>query len=735
MTDTISLNVETIAELPKITELVVFGDSLSDIGNIYQVTNQETPPSPPYFEGRFSNGPIWVDQLLPELGLTSNSLLNFAYGGAETGVNTVTQGIPGLTEQVALFEASLDSNPVDPNALYTILIGGNDLTNSASQNTIATAITNISTSITDLANLGAENIIVLNLPNLGLLPKNIDADTSTIATDLATAFNTELNSSLTTLETTLNLDLHLVDLFGLTTAIGANPNDYGFTQPTNDVLIDENPASIDPNNYVFWDELHPTTKTHGLITDTVITTMENEGILAVVGQTDVILNGVREDVRTQETNLGNLIADAHLTNAQAIDSTVDIALVNGGGIGSNINIGDITNFEVEAVSPFNNDLVLLTLTGTELEQIIEHSVAQYGNMDIGPFPQISGLSFSYDQDQQAIAFDETGAVVTDGERIQSLVVNDSDGKVIKLVENGDLVAENANTEFRVVTLSFLAEGGDDYPFDIFGDNLVTIELTEQISLTTYLQENHLDTPFNIADTAIENDERSQNLNFREDTVIATETTAEPISVFGGIGVDNLDAADPETGFSGNNTLTFTGSSNDLVDTSSATLGHNRIYAGSGDDSLVAGKGDRIFAGNGDDNITLSEGQGNNRVYGGNGNDTFTLGAGDRLFGGDGVDKFYVTTGGDNLITGGTEKDEFWIANAELPAPGNRITDFTKGEDVLGIGGDFGTQLDSFADLNIVANEGITTISMKETNDILVTLNGEFNLTANDFVFA
>jgi phospholipase/lecithinase/hemolysin len=233
MADTISPHVETIAEIPKITELVVFGDSLSDTLNTYQATNGNIPVSPPNFEGRFSNGPIWVDQILPELGLTSNSLFNFAYGGAETGVNTVTPGIPGLTEQVALFEASLNSHPVDPNALYTILIAGNDLINLPSENTIATAITNISTAITDLVNLGAENIVVLNLLDLGLLPKNIDAGTSTIATGLATAFNTGLNTTLTTLETTLNLDLHLVDLFGLNQAIGANPNDFAFTQPIN----------------------------------------------------------------------------------------------------------------------------------------------------------------------------------------------------------------------------------------------------------------------------------------------------------------------------------------------------------------------------------------------------------------------------------------------------------------------------------------------------------------------
>ena len=66
--------------------LIVFGDSLSDTGNIYKAT-QETIPPPPYFEGRFSNGLLWIDYLKHQLQLTSESLINFAFAGGNSGIS------------------------------------------------------------------------------------------------------------------------------------------------------------------------------------------------------------------------------------------------------------------------------------------------------------------------------------------------------------------------------------------------------------------------------------------------------------------------------------------------------------------------------------------------------------------------------------------------------------------------------------------------------------------------
>ncbi|MDJ0602046.1 MAG: SGNH/GDSL hydrolase family protein [Crocosphaera sp.] len=110
-----------------------FGDSLSGTGNINQIIVEATggtqtfPPSPPYFMGRFSNGPAWIEILAQKLEVP---LINSAFGGATSGfentLDTTLPGIPlpGLQQQIANFTIN---NPLaDPNALYAIWAGGND---------------------------------------------------------------------------------------------------------------------------------------------------------------------------------------------------------------------------------------------------------------------------------------------------------------------------------------------------------------------------------------------------------------------------------------------------------------------------------------------------------------------------------------------------------------------------------------------------------------------------------
>ncbi len=344
----------------------------------------------------------------------------------------------------------------------------------------------------------------------------------------------------------------------------------------------------------------------------------------VIGNTNVFLQGNSPTVLLEETNLGNLIVDAHFKNTKTLDNTVDIALINSGAIRSSVEIGEITNIDVENISPFNNNLVLLTLSGTELEQIIEQSVANYGSIEIGSFPQISGLTFSFDPDNVAIAFNENGTVITDGKRVQSALIKDSEGNQIKLVENGNLVAENANKEFRLVTLEFLANGGDGYPLNIFGENIVNLNLTEQNSLTNYLQTNYLETPFNITETPITKDNRIQNLNFRDDTILEGITPSVPKIVNGTKGNDLFDSAFPDAkNFIGSEQILFTGSGNDVVDVSQEGE-NNRIDTGSDNDMVFSGSFNRIILGEGNDKYFFSGGKGGDRLTGGEGSDQFWL---------------------------------------------------------------------------------------------------------------
>ena len=133
-----------------------FGDSLSDAGNIYALTNG-TIPSAPYSQGRFTNGNVWVQDLSVALGLNpvSASLTggtDFAYGDASTGTTPVHAGtfidLTGAGGQLTQFHAA---NPVaDPNALYTIWIGSNDVSDILTHGTPGTYATDVAASIANI---------------------------------------------------------------------------------------------------------------------------------------------------------------------------------------------------------------------------------------------------------------------------------------------------------------------------------------------------------------------------------------------------------------------------------------------------------------------------------------------------------------------------------------------------------------------------------------------------------
>ncbi|MCC5602294.1 bifunctional metallophosphatase/5'-nucleotidase [Nostoc favosum] len=201
----------------------------------------------------------------------------------------------------------------------------------------------------------------------------------------------------------------------------------------------------------------------------------------IFGKTNVFLNGWRGDVRTQETNLGNLTAEANLAIAKRYDPKTVISIKNGGGIRDNIGIytfpagstrsqdviklppqanpvagkkaKEISQLDITNALRFNNGLTLVTLNAGELLAVIEHSVAAIApGATPGSFPQVAGLVFSFDPDLPA------------GKRVKSLAIKDGKGKIIDVVvKNAELVGDS-NRVFRTVTLNFLATGGDGYPF-------------------------------------------------------------------------------------------------------------------------------------------------------------------------------------------------------------------------------------------------------------------------------
>lgn len=259
------------------------------------------------------------------------------------------------------------------------------------------------------------------------------------------------------------------------------------------------------------------------------------------GSTAVYLDGDRASVRTEETNLGNLSADANLFTARQVDETVQVSIKNGGGIRAAIGdiettgyadprltppaanpeagreAGEVSQLAISNALRFNNDLTLVTVTPEQLLQVLEHAVSESGGGNTpGQFPQIGGLRFSFDAEQPA------------GQRVDMVqIVNDAGRPTHTIVEDG-AVSANAPASIRVVTLGFLADGGDDYPFADFLEadaafaNRVDLEGnaaldagaatfadpgTEQDALAEYLAANYSDTAFARAETAPEYDTR------------------------------------------------------------------------------------------------------------------------------------------------------------------------------------------------------------------------------------
>jgi len=310
----------------------------------------------------------------------------------------------------------------------------------------------------------------------------------------------------------------------------------------------------------------------GAVSDVLV---ERDG--NIVGRTAVFLDGRRSEVRTEETNMGNLTADANLWLARQADPSVAISLKNGGGIRAAIGLvvqppgtvdpddveflpppantaankaeGDISEFDLQGTLRFNNGLTLLTLTASELKDVLEHAVAESGDgATPGRFPQVAGFAFSFDPSLTARDGDDAnGAATVAGERVRSLALVDDAGTITDTIVQGGAVVGDPSRPIRMVILDFLAgcvPGGVEAPSDDCGDgypldglaapdraDLGAIGIdpglagfadpgSEQDALAEYLRSLFADTPFDEAETDPADDTRIQDLSVRADAVLS-----------------------------------------------------------------------------------------------------------------------------------------------------------------------------------------------------------------------
>ena len=342
-----------------IDRVYFFGDSLSDTGNLFDLTDGNFP-NEPYAPGRFSNGDIWVDYLTDKLNLTvkpsgidaltgtievnPNNIddgVNFAIGGATSGDDNFEATISlGLEQQIDAFELLVEnqSNNEDEdedededdddededdedddddddegvlnNDLSFLWIGANDYfnfieddpntpdiieanfpdTRSQIEETVSEVVeTNIAGAIQDIIDGGGEEIVVFNLPDLDRTPlgRSLEREDRAILGTLSHLHNDRLLNTLDDLEDS-NSDVNIVhiNINELFDEILENPGAFGLTNVTDnfsgfDLYTERETsgASGDPNNYFFWDSVHPTTAAHQIVADFVMDELMNEGLI------------------------------------------------------------------------------------------------------------------------------------------------------------------------------------------------------------------------------------------------------------------------------------------------------------------------------------------------------------------------------------------------------------------------------------------------------------------------
>ncbi|MFN0185304.1 MAG: SGNH/GDSL hydrolase family protein [Aquabacterium sp.] len=268
------------------TSLTVFGDSLSDTGNWLTVSGGTFPP-PPYYQGRFSDGLVWVDRLAGGLGTVATPSFaggtNYAWGGARTGPASVDPfDLPqSLLTQAGMW-SSVSGGVADPNGLYVLVGGGNDMRDARSafqtdsdadkagrQAAAAQAASNLITNLGFLASKGVKNVLVSNLPDLGRTPEAVGLGVVDASQDASARFNAMMPTVLGA-GASFGLNMMFLDMAGLSAqiyddAVNNGGKKFGLTNamlPCGPFLQGGGPSC---DISLFSDALHPSARAHALL--------------------------------------------------------------------------------------------------------------------------------------------------------------------------------------------------------------------------------------------------------------------------------------------------------------------------------------------------------------------------------------------------------------------------------------------------------------------------------------
>ena len=289
-----------LAAAVSLQNAIVFGDSLSDNGNLWEYMERRVPISPPYYKGHFSDGPVWVEYLM-ESFYPRNSrkhLIDFAFGGAGISEENDDSTLFTLKHEVDVY--LLAHQKASPNSLFIVWIGANNYLALPDEveSTVIRVTQGINKELERLAQSGAKYVLVVNLPDLGKTPMAREFDAEEQLSTLTLEHNKALNNAVTLLKAKYpNVTWISFDAHESLDNIIAEPAKYGFTNATDtcyEAMIDKpsqqflvkmaarKPAFTFQSNcrgYVFFDPVHATARTHSVMAQQVRDLLKRNGIV------------------------------------------------------------------------------------------------------------------------------------------------------------------------------------------------------------------------------------------------------------------------------------------------------------------------------------------------------------------------------------------------------------------------------------------------------------------------
>lgn len=280
-------------------DIVVFGDSLSDNGNIYEFMGRKLPESPPYYDGRFSNGLLWVEHLTKSYFPKNPEahLHDYAFGGAGVTEDIEEEDLFSLRREINVYLAD-HQGKAEEDSLFVVWIGANNYLGLPDdmEETVTAVNSGIVRDLKYLADAGAKHILVVNLPDLGKTPAAHEFGAEETLSNYSQRHNELLLNAIHGLTQTYpQVQWIHFDANGGVKGFIDSPEQYGFknvTQSCYDTLIDKHASNtmlsiaakvqVKPgvlcDDYLFFDRVHPTSPAHRMLAEQTRILLENYGV-------------------------------------------------------------------------------------------------------------------------------------------------------------------------------------------------------------------------------------------------------------------------------------------------------------------------------------------------------------------------------------------------------------------------------------------------------------------------